>query len=492
MNSDSLLAVSFIWDTFNHEHALVGFQLPRIPSIFPDLVMQAAAVAISPSYRWSVFAYGWMQLVLFVLTAAWVAALIGAGSYSRAVSISAILIATVIMADSSVPGGTGTTFYYFLSCTHFGPFLASLLASAVAFKLLQDDTPAWAILLFALATLALLSNRLLLAAFAVPVCLAALLVAGWTRKAARVVVTIAASVVAAHLLDSQINRQPNLAMDWRQSATRLQLFLTETVALVYDHLWVVAACVFVPLAIFGAYLLSLARNRRAFLGREVWPEGEMAKAYFCLTAAGAMAAVFSAVALLAYADRGSHRYIAPVLAWPIIFAIAAVASTSLSRKAAYVVGIVVIVLCAGDSLRRGSSITPGTVSWRSPVAVCILANKDRFKLEAGIAEYWLSRPVMFDSGWTLQVNQARNDGVPYIWGNNPYWYTVRFDGRNGRPEYNFVVMERMDPGRVMSRFGEPSARIRCAAGQEIWVYSDGKRMTERFLEPFRGWRGANL
>jgi hypothetical protein len=271
-------------------------------------------------------------------------------------------------------------------------------------------------------------------------------------------------------------------MAWRQSGTRLQLFFTETLAFVYDHIWVVAACVFVPLSIFSAYLLSLARNTRVFLGRGVWPEGEMAKAYFCLTAAGAMAGVFSAVALLAYADRGSQRYIAPVLAWPIIFVIAAVASTSLSRKAAYVVGIGVVVLCAGDALRRGS-VTPGTVSWRSPVTACILASRDQFKLEAGIAEYWLSRPVMFDSDWTLQVNQARNDGVPYIWGNNPYWYTERFDDRNGRPTYNFVVMEHMDPKGVMNRFGEPSARIRCPAGQEIWVYDDGKRLTERFLEP---------
>jgi hypothetical protein len=450
--------------------------------------MQAAAVAVSPSYRWSVFVYGWMQLALFALSAAWIATLLGARPYSRAAAISGIVIAVVIMVDSSLPGGTGATFYYFLSCTHFGPFIAALLASGVAFRLLRGEGLAWEILLFSVATLALLSNRLLLAAFAVPVSLAALLVSGWTPKALRVVAIIAASALAAHLLDSQINRQPNLAVEWRQSGIRLQLFLTETLAFVYDHIWVVAACVLVPMAIFGAYFLSLARNRRAVLGKGVWSEAETAKAYFCLVAAGAIAAVFSAVALLAYADLGSHRYIAPVLTWPIIFTIAAVASTPLSRKAAYVVGIGVIVFCASDSLRR-RSVTPGPVSWRSPVTACILASKDQFKLEAGIAEYWLSRPIMFDSDWTLQVNQASNDGLPYIWGNNPYWYTVRLDRRDGRPTYNFVVMERMDPKGVMNRFGEPSARIRCAAGQEIWVYGDGKHMTERFLEPFGALEG---
>jgi hypothetical protein len=245
MKADSLLAVSFIWDLFHHEHALIGFQLPRIPSIFPDLVMQAAAVAVSPSYRWSVFVYGWMQLALFVLTAAWIAALLAARPYREVVRISAIVIAAVIVVDSSLPGGTGATFYYFLSCTHFGSFLAALLASAVAFKLLREEGHAWAILLFFIATIGLLSNRLLLVAFAVPVSLAALLVSGRTRKMGRVIAIIAASAIAAHLLDSQINRQPNLAMAWRQSGTRLQLFFTETSAFVYDHIWVVAhACSF--------------------------------------------------------------------------------------------------------------------------------------------------------------------------------------------------------------------------------------------------------
>src|SRR5690606_28344738 len=298
-----------------------------------------------------------------------------------------------------------------------------------------------------------------------------------------VVATVAASALAAHLLDGEINRQPHVPLEWLQSPDRLHLFVTETAAYVYDHLWIVTACVLVPLVIAGTYLVSLARNRQAFLGRAAWPEGEMAKAFFCLMAAGAVPADFSAVALLAYVDLGSHRYLAPVLAWPIIFVIAAVSSSAVGRKAAYVVGIGIVAICASDLLSRGT-LTPGTVLWRSPVTECILAHKDEYKLQAGIAEYWVSRPIMFASDWSLQVNQATGDGAPYIWGNNPHWYTVAFGRQNGRPTYNFVVMMRMDRAGVTNRFGEPSRRIRCPAGQEIWVYDDAERMTKRFLEPF--------
>src|SRR5690606_41909014 len=120
---------------------------------------------------------------------------------------------------------------------------------------------------------------------------------------------------------------------------------------------IVPACSLVPLVMAGTYLVSLARNRQAFLGRAAWPEGAMAKAFFCLMAAGAVTAVFSAVALLAYVDLGSHRYLAPVLAWPIIFVIAAVSSSAVGRKAAYVVGVGIVAICASDLLSRGT-LTP--------------------------------------------------------------------------------------------------------------------------------------
>lgn len=481
MNADSLLAVSFIWDLRQHDHALFGFQLPRIPSIFPDLTIQAAALAVSPTFLWSLFVYAWAQIVLFVLAAGCIAALLTARPYYQCVAVSAVLIAVVVIADTVLPGRTGITFNYFISCIHFGPFLTSLLASAVAWKLLQDWRHSWAALLFGLATLSILSNRLLLVAFAVPVALAAVLLSGRIGNVYRLVALIAASVLAAHLLDTQINRQPNIAIELSMAPARLQLFLTDSLAFIGGHLWVVTLCVFVPMAVFGIYFLSLVPSIRALLRGEARSETEMAKVFFWLQAAAAVAAVVSAVALLAYVDHGSYRYLAPVMVWPIVFVIAAVLSNALARRTAYALGVGIIALCAGDMVQRGD-VTPGTVSWQSPVADCILANRERFKLRAGIAEYWISRPTMLGSSWTLQVNQSTGDGHPYIWGNNRYWYIKAFDNPNVVPTYNFVVMDRMDPEGVTRRFGDPTERISCPSGEEIWVYADGKRMTERFLE----------
>lgn len=494
MNSDMLLAISYIWDLGQHDHAWHGFQLPRIPSIFPDLMIQAAAVSVAPSYGWSLFIYAWIQIALFGLAAAHIAALLTARPHYQTIAVSGILIAAAALADAWLPGSTGITSNYFMACIHFGPFVTALIAGAIAWRLLQDWRYVPAVLLFGVSTLSILSNKLLLAAFAVPVSLAAvatarMLMPGRMANARRVVAVVAASALAAYVLDRGINRQPDIAIEWTRAPARLQSFLLETFAFVGNHMWVVIVCVLLPAAVFVSYSRALLRNGWARLQKRSWSEADLAGVFFWLQGACAMAAVMAAVALLAYTDHGSYRYLAPVLTWPIIFTIAAVVANSLARKAAYAVGAAIVAFCAADLLARGD-VTPGTVSWRSPMADCILANRERFGLRAGIAEYWVSRPVMFGSNWTLQVNQATGDGHPYIWGNNRYWYTKAFGNQSGVPTYNFVVMERMDPAGVARRFGQPSQRIECPAGQEIWVYDDGKRMTDLFLKPFAPPSGA--
>ena len=487
MNADMLLAASYIWDLWNHDHAWHGFQLPRIPSIFPDLTIQAAAVLVSPSYGWSLFVYSWAQIALFALAAAHIATLLTTRPHYQTMAISGILIVAVVLLDAHLPGGTAITFNYFMACIHFGPFVTSLIAGAIAWTLLQDWRHGPALLLFCVSTMSILSNKLLLFAFAIPVGFAAvasasMLMPGRMANARRIVGVVVASVVAAYVLDKGINRQPDIAIEWMRAPARLQSFLVESFAFVGDHIWPVILCLLLPMAVFVSYPLVVMRLGWARLQEKTWSETDLARAFFWLNGASAMGGVVIAVALLAYTDAGSYRYLAPVLTWPLIFTIAAVVASSPARNAAYALGAGVAVFCVADIADRGD-MTPGTVSWRSPVADCILSNRKQFGLQAGIAEYWVSRPVMLGSNWTLQVNQATGDGHPHIWGNNRYWYIKAFGSPAELPTYNFAVMDRMDPAGVTRRFGEPLHRIVCRTGQQIWVY-DGKRMTDLFLKPF--------
>jgi len=48
MNADNLLATSLVWDLLHYDYAWRGFQLPRVPSIFPDLLVQFAVTLATP------------------------------------------------------------------------------------------------------------------------------------------------------------------------------------------------------------------------------------------------------------------------------------------------------------------------------------------------------------------------------------------------------------------------------------------------------------
>src|SRR5262249_40432474 len=137
MNADMLLAVSTVWDFLHHDYAWSGFQLPRVPSIFPDLLLQFAVALATPNDRWALFAYNVAQFSGFVLVAAYVARELPGASLVRATSAALSVLSTLVLADILLPTGTRITLNYFLSCIHIGPFILSFLGAALACRLLE-------------------------------------------------------------------------------------------------------------------------------------------------------------------------------------------------------------------------------------------------------------------------------------------------------------------------------------------------------------------
>src|SRR5580698_7370776 len=74
ISSDTLLQTEFVWDALHHGYAWSGFQQPRVPSIFPDLLVFAVVQAATGSWRiamaiWVFLALGWLMVVASWITA---------------------------------------------------------------------------------------------------------------------------------------------------------------------------------------------------------------------------------------------------------------------------------------------------------------------------------------------------------------------------------------------------------------------------------------
>ena len=184
-----------------------------------------------------------------------------------------------------------------------------------------------------------------------------------------------------------------------------------------------------------------------------------------LNSAGVISCVSSfGVLLTLHVDIDSYRYALPLLWWPLVFVVA------LGRwpmgLPAWIAALVAVGLVGAIvPLKR-----PALATWRSPLERCLRSNAARHDLRAGLATYGYSRQTMASSNWTFQVDQVKDDGSIYIWGNNEAAYRHdAFDPRK-KPFYNFVVVyEGMAPGKLLARWGQPASRFACG-DFDIWAY----------------------
>lgn len=475
-DADALLAVSLAEDLSRHAYAWTGFELPRVTSLFPDLALQIAASAVTPSRGWALFVYGAVQFQALVLACALVVRRLTGAAFLRAAAVTLAVVSLPVLADLLGPGGTGFAAAYLVSCFHAGPYVLGLAGALVAANLAERWRWSEAGLLFALAFAEVLSDRLTIANFILPAMIAAA-GASWlerrrlSRPALNLAGLLGAAAVLALALDRRLNRQPDQKIDRMQFASRFVRFAHDTLVFAAQHPLQTALGVALPVAVLLAWPLL----RRGQGGRQA--------VFLWIVAVMALLGTAALAGLFAYEDIQSDRYFAPALLWPLAFAAAALCRARIARLAVYAAGGAGLVALLAGFARPGAA-TPGSVAWTSPLAQCLVQQRGPLGLKAGIADYWIARPAMLASDWRLQVVQSNPLGQPFVWGNDAFWYVKAFDAPQGRPAYNFIVIDRLDPAAVRARYGEPARTFECPAGAgTVWIYADAAKLTGAFLAP---------
>jgi hypothetical protein len=315
----------------------------------------------------------------------------------------------------------------YLPVCHFGSFIMSLVGALLALRLIEKWQASRAALFTLCVIVADLSNRKFLIDFIVPLGVAGLVLIylqllSWRRTAGMVACGIV-GLLLARAADHSLVRQPNLPID--EIPMHMHLFFQEVPAYLASIPPATLAIIFIPYVVFAAtFVVWLWRRSTSGITLAIAP-GDTTVVF--LWSFGAVAIVGCVAALSAvYVWPERFRYAEPAYFWPIIF-VAAAAMPLLERCIApLAIGQVAAVSIVIVAIGGWFGFVPLLMHWQHPLAACLQVRRGELGLKAGLASYWLSRPVTVSTNWSIQIDQVSDGGDPNYFGNDRFWYRTSY------------------------------------------------------------------
>jgi hypothetical protein len=480
MNSDMLLPYSYAWDISQHADGWRMHELARIPSFVPDLATLGALLVITGSDRWTIVLYGMTQSLAFIHIGALLCRKLSGASFTTGAA-AMFLLFSVLVALEMATGGARVVLDAFLPVDHFGPFLLSLLGGWIGVEQVARPRARNLWWLAAIASFDYLGDQLLLVEFVVPLAGACLLLdrAGKLPRAQtlRMAGAVAAGLLAgrlayAALLHAGMRFETPLSLWPRMMARAAGYFARSLPGFAAQHPAALALGFGVPLVAYAHYPMLLVRSAKT--DKDLAWQRAFLWCYAGLAIVGAT--VFTACF---YENEANHRYLIAVWAWLLIFAAATILRlpSPLRWLRGSTLACVLAFVAVFIGVDEGSI---GVLTWDSDTAACVRRLKEPLSLHAGLADYWDSRSVMMATHWSVQVDQIYANGGAYLWGNDPDWYRRDRVDPARPPDYDFIIMRRLDQARIRAVYGEP-ARIEPCGDTTIWIYREAGGLYPKLL-----------
>jgi len=467
IQSDSLQLASAVWDYSTHDYAHAGLEMARAPSIVPDLLVYGAIQLATASWRLASLGYGALSLLAFAAVAGGIVRDIARCEWRTGAQAVLFLSLAALMLE--LPITPASRHLVLLMPSHYGgSFILSLAALSVARGWLKRPSGPTLILLFGLVIAGVLSDFLFIIT-GVGALLAVLAYMSLRRRIAAASVglllcCLAAGVAVARQLDRLLVREPISAIDWTSVPERANAFLDSLADLAAVAPLTVLLADVLPLLALIAYPLVARRGR----GRGGSTEAEE----FWWVASASSVLATGLVTGLYYEDLASYRYATALLWWPIVWAAAVlVRATGLARGYAVATGLSGVTIVLGFAYFWAGPHAPAELSLHHPLEACLVEGQRSAGLKAGLADYWRSRAIEASSDWRLQIDQIGRDGAAYYWGNDRFWYTHDIHDGTRAPQYNYIVMARLDEAAIRQHYGAPSRVLDCG-GVAVWIYDD--------------------
>lgn len=453
-NSDLLMPAELADNLLRRPDSVLSFELPRIPSLVPDLLVYLLLSIALPNWQSVVLAYAMVSFAGFVVLGGAMVARIA--ERTLAIGIGALLgVSALAMSIGLAIGGTHTGFTHIFSpVTHSGSFAMSLAGLLLARRsMLQPSFPLLVGLLVT-AALGTVSNLAFLGSFLFPLLGAALLRGVLKRRAgkeARTLIWATAGCLAGIALDRGLFSE----LLFRQATPSVDI--STQLGRIPDMTHDIGVHMTVGVAILVASLPATWKTR-----------GEEQNLWWCIASITTLG--FLGLLLLLYTYPIGTRYAQPIWWWAAIFV-----SVTFLRLPAKLPGYGLCLMgLAGFCLVAWKSETFSDplriLRLKNPITACLAKYRENGIIHAGLGGFWTTRPVVAASDWSLQIEAITPNGHLYLWGNNRINYLQDKQNSQLAPLFDFVIMQRLDPAAIEARFGKPEKIIECPT-TDVWIYS---------------------
>ncbi|HRQ83010.1 MAG TPA: hypothetical protein PKZ97_18015, partial [Azospirillaceae bacterium] len=473
LNADQLTPVALYHDLARDWRNIWGWQFSRSPYLFPDYALYAAIESVVGSFRWSIFLSGAVLAGGFLFSSA---CLVRRLTEIRSREAVAAVILTVAVPLAALQILSPKVFYssYFFAFfigNHFSAYLIGVVAIFPFLRWLERPGAGAAAALFALVALGTCSDHLTALYFTAPAGCALIGLAlarrcAWTR-AARLALLLAAATATGLLLASLVTRQPHIPLTLPLSFELLLKALAPLRALTAEApaTWtIILLGPILCLAVGGPImtLIGLIRLRRAGGGMDRQARGF---AFFTIVAAGATATALAylTTTLGQEMTEANVRYLMPLLFHPLLLAATALGPRLAQAGESWRNAPIVALLPLAAIVAVWGSRVPPTLTWSPPEARDIIGCRDAFGLKAGLSNYWLSKYLMIFTNWDMQIDQVlpQYPNHIYFWVNNINWYTKSISNPNNPPDYNFIILNRLEREPILRDYGPPDREVAC-------------------------------
>lgn len=455
VDSDKLLAADFTYHAFVLGRPMMDFQLPRTPSIVPDLAVYAP-VQLLFSWQTATFVLAWLILSLLITVGAFIAHRASRAPYWLCVAaMLAVALPLLLIEPWLSAKGEGRHFFVMSPVSHGGAFALSLCGLAIC-EAADRFRKAADVAIALLTGLVVASDKLAVFELSVPAIVATWAFAASPDRARGIILALAIGTLAGMGADHFLVHEPDIPIDFATIGSRLAAALGDTVRSIIVGTWLPA----LAFVLLGA--LALRRLRSAPSAHWYW-------------LAGSLAIVLTWVLTYAflYRDAAYIRYLQAAMWWPVI-GVAAALSWALDRlrPGRGLAAAALAVVAASSIVTLGVWHARALFEWRHPLTECMRRLRTDLQLADGLARYDVARPLSIGFGWDLQIDPITPAGDPFFWGNDLRSFDYQLRDPKRPPEYNFILVDWPDKDQTIRRFGKPATVADCN-GTEVWRYPAG-------------------